>query len=53
MALTNVVNKLRKKGAVSVLYKIKNFSYQLKQLKEQGFEAIYEYRNGVLSKLDL
>ncbi len=53
VALTNGVNKLRKKGAVSVLYKIKNFSYQLKQLKEQGFEAIYEYRNGVLSKLDL
>ena len=52
VAVMNSVNKLRKKGNVTTLNKIKNFGYQLKQLKEQGYEAIYEYRNGVLSKLD-
>lgn len=52
VAVMKGCDKLRKKCNVTALNKIKNFGYQLKQLKEQGYEAIYEYRNGVLSKLD-
>ncbi len=52
---TNVIRQcadLRKQNNVTVLNKIKNFGYQLKQLREQGYADIYEYRNGVLSKID-
>ena len=44
--------QLRKSDNVTVLKKIKNFGYQLKQLREQGYEKIYEYRNGALTKID-
>ena len=44
--------QMRKSGNVSVLRKIKNFGYQLKQLREQGYDKIYEYRNGALNKID-
>ncbi len=42
----------RKSSNVTLLRKIKNFSFQVKQLKEQGYEAIYEYRNGSFGKID-
>ena len=42
----------RNKTNVTVLKKIKNFSYQLKQLREQGYSEIYEYRNGSFNKID-
>lgn len=44
--------ELRKKGKVTVVKKIKNFGFQLKQLKENGFENILEFKNGQLVKLD-
>lgn len=44
-------DELRKQCNVTVLNKIKNFGYQLKQLREQGYAEIYEYKNGVLSKI--
>ena len=44
--------QMRKGSNVTVLRKIKNFGYQLKQLREQGYDKIYEYRNGTLSKID-
>ena len=38
---------------VSIVKRIKNFAFQLKQLREQGFDLIYEYReNGELVKID-
>ena len=42
----------RKKKNVTVLKKIKNFAYQLKQLREQGYDEIYEYRNGGFNKIN-
>ena len=45
-------DELRKQCNVTVLNKIKNFGYQLKQLREQGYADVYEFRNGVLSKID-
>ena len=42
----------RQKTNVTVLKKIKNFSYQLKQLREQGYAEIYEYRNGTFNKIN-
>ena len=44
--------QMRKTANVTVLRKIKNFGYQLKQLREQGYDKIYEYKNGALSKID-
>ena len=44
--------QMRKNCNVTVLHKIKNFGYQLKQLREQGYDTIYEYRNGALNKID-
>ncbi len=44
--------ELRRDYNVTVLNKIKNFGYQLKQLKEQGYEVIYEYKNGAFNKID-
>ncbi len=44
---------MRLNGArVNVLAKIKNFPYQLKQLTDMGFGTIYEYRGGVLVKIE-
>lgn len=43
---------LRQTSKVTVLKKIKNFGYQLKQLRDQGYEVIYEYRNGSFNKID-
>lgn len=42
----------RQKTNVTVLKKIKNFAYQLKQLREQGYAEIYEYRNNSFIKID-
>ncbi|MCM1289170.1 MAG: histidine--tRNA ligase [Corallococcus sp.] len=43
---------LREKNKVTVLRKIKNFAYQLKQLNEDGYDTVYEYKLGKLNKLD-
>ena len=48
----DAVNSQRKKSNITVLKKIKNISYQLKQLREQGYSEIYEYRNGNFIKID-
>ena len=48
----NTCRGMRKTQNVTVLKKIKNFGYQLKQLKEQGYVEIYEYKNGTFSKID-
>lgn len=45
-------NHLRNTSNVTVLKKIKNFGYQLKQLRDQGYETIYEYRNGTFNKVN-
>ncbi len=42
----------RQSTNVTLLKKIKNFSFQLKQLKEQGYDAVYEYKNGAFNKID-
>ena len=42
----------RKISNVTVLKKIKNFAYQLKQLREQGYVEIYEYKNNNFIKID-
>lgn len=47
-----VCAQMRKKKNVTVYAKIKNFGYQLKQLREQGCAEIYEYRNGALTLID-
>ena len=55
VALTDALEacrQLRKSGNVTVLRKIKNFGYQLKQLREQGYDKLYEYKNGALNKID-
>ena len=44
-----VCAQMRKKKNVTIFTKIKNFGYQLKQLREQGYAEIYEYRNGALT----
>lgn len=46
-----VCAQLRKKQNVSVFTKIKNFGYQLKQLRETGY-AVYEYKNGALTPIE-
>ena len=43
---------LRENGKATVLKKIKNFGFQLRQLREQGFTDIYEYVNGALNKIN-
>ena len=48
----DAVRRERQKTNVTVLKKIKNFSYQLKQLREQGYEEIYEYRNNTFNKIN-
>ena len=47
-----VCRQMRKSSNVTILKKIKNFGYQLKQLREQGYEKIYEYKNGALNQID-
>lgn len=42
----------RQSENVTVLKKIKNFAYQLKQLREQGYESIYEYKSNTFVKID-
>ncbi len=44
--------RARESAPVTLLKKIKNFSFQIKQLREQGYEAIYEYKNGAFDKID-
>lgn len=44
--------QMRKKQNVSVFSKIKNFPFQLKQLKELGYTEIYEYNCGKLDLID-
>lgn len=48
----DICNHMRKRTNVTVLNKIKNFGYQLKQLKEQGYTEIYEYKNSESVKID-
>ena len=43
---------LRERCKVTVVRKIKNLGYQLKQLKENGFEQILEFKNGELKELN-
>ena len=50
--ILEICRQMRKTTNVTVLRKIKNFGYQLKQLREQGYDKIYEYRNGALIKID-
>lgn len=53
LEIAEISRHLRERGArVTVLKKIKNFGYQLKQLKENGYDSIYEFRNGALEKID-
>lgn len=47
-----VCAQMRKKKNVTVFTKIKNFGYQLKQLREQGYAEIYEYRHGALTLIN-
>ncbi len=42
----------RQTSNVTLLKKIKNFSFQIKQLREQGYDTIYEYKNGAFIKID-
>lgn len=42
----------RQSSNVTLLRKIKNFSFQVKQLREQGYEKIYEYKNGAFNLID-
>ena len=37
---------------VTLLKKIKNFGFQIKQLREQGYKTIYEYKFGGFNKID-
>ncbi len=53
--LVDVANKcreLRKTGKVSVYKRIKNFSFQIKQLQEQGYNQILRYQSGELISVD-
>lgn len=50
--ILDTCRSMRKNQNVTVLKKIKNFGYQIKQLKEQGYEVIYEYKNNTFSKID-
>ncbi len=53
--LVDVANKcreLRKTGKVSVYKRIKNFSFQIKQLQEQGYNQILRYQSGELISID-
>lgn len=43
---------MRETNNVTLVKKIKNFGYQLKQLKEQGYDVIYEYKNDTFVKID-
>lgn len=44
--------QMRTKSKVTILKKIKNFGYQLKQLREQNYDLIYEFNNGEFKKID-
>ena len=44
--------ELRKECKVSVYKRIKNFGFQIKQLQEQGYNKILQYKNGELVALD-
>lgn len=55
VTLADVMEKceqLRQNGKVTVVKRIKNFGFQLKQLAEQGYEKIYEYKDGQLQPVD-
>lgn len=47
-----VCAQMRQKKNVAVFTKIKNFAYQIKQLREQGYAEIYEFRNGALTQIN-
>lgn len=42
---------LRERRKVTIVRKIKNFAYQLKQLQEGGFDEIYEFKNGTMERI--
>ena len=47
-----VCAQMRQSKNVALFTKSKNFAYQIKQLREQGYNEIYEYRNRALRQLD-
>lgn len=54
-ALADVMDKceeLRREGRVTLVKRIKNFGFQLKQLSEQGYAAIYEIKDGQLKPVN-
>lgn len=44
--------QMRKTHNVTIINRIKNLGYQLKQLAEQGIDEIYEYKNGTFNKIN-
>ena len=48
----DTANFWRKNGKVTVVRKIKNFAFQLKQLREAGYDVVYEWQNGNPVKID-
>ncbi len=52
VAVMESCRNVRQNSNVTLLKKIKNFNFQIKQLKEQGYESIYEYKNGAFNKID-
>ncbi|MBQ8505312.1 MAG: histidine--tRNA ligase, partial [Clostridia bacterium] len=44
--------QMRKTHNVTIINRIKNLGYQLKQLAEQGIDEIYEYKNGAFNKIN-
>ncbi len=50
--IITTARQLRKGGAVTVVKRIKNFGFQLKQLRDMGCTTIYEFRQGTLVKVD-
>lgn len=54
-ALADVMDKceqLRRECRVTLVKRIKNFGFQLKQLSEQGYAAIYEIKDGQLKPVN-
>ncbi len=54
-ALADVMDKceeLRQNGRVTLVKRIKNFGFQIKQLTEQGYATIYEIKDGQLKPVN-
>ncbi|MBO5772903.1 MAG: histidine--tRNA ligase [Clostridia bacterium] len=50
--IMKVAQHLRQNTDVCVVKRIKNFAYQVQQLKDEGFTTIYRYENQQLIKVD-